>query len=291
MIAALTSLKTVLDVAGNIQTAKQLAQKGHEKAMQAKAYYAENKDKNLSLPLIGEIGTPKQLIIKGAVVAVSVVVLRKLYKDWQFRQAANSATTDEFTRQAMDIRRKIGSWYENTDEDGIYQILKETANLQQLSKRYKQLYELDLLTDLQNRFSMAEYQKVLEIVNTKNSPNNQQTQAITAKYLLFDKETTFWTNPNYYYLFGGKLSKKAPPRSVLPFPVVSETTIDYSVVLLNISVKHISFYLVNVKDDWGKSHPIYVEKSLVKLTTAADYNVKLKQTYPNQISFTSSDFS
>lgn len=94
-------------------------------------------------------------------------------------------------QQAMALRSALGMlhWYSQINEDEIFSIANQISDFNKVQKRYRALYQTDLINDLQNNLNDTQkYQYFLEIVSVKG--DEQQDQTI----LIIDAGTILYVN-------------------------------------------------------------------------------------------------
>jgi hypothetical protein len=124
-------------------------------------------------------------IINGILVVGGIYLTYRLGKkmvDGLNKSDAQSKADDSpDVRQAMELRSAMNpsgiSWmmsFDTTNKSTLMDVTKTITNLDNVSKAYKNLYQDNLLDDLQGELSAEDYQKFLTIVssNQKKNSNN-----------------------------------------------------------------------------------------------------------------------
>lgn len=152
-------------------------------------------------------------IVNGIFVIGGVIITYKLAKKLllEFKKSTTQSQVDDSpsARQAIALRSAINpsgiSWLKNLDTTSVSVILetaKSITNLDQVAKDYANLFEDNLLDDLQSELSASEYQTFLSIIaaNPKkqtgpgSSPAEQYAKA--SSLVVAKKEVTLRTAPD-----------------------------------------------------------------------------------------------
>jgi hypothetical protein len=117
----------------------------------------------------------KSVLIKGALIAGGIYLTYRVGKNLIAKVNKNNAqkNTDDKpeVRQAMSLRSSVNpsgySWmksFDTTNVDTVMEIAKTITNLDKVQKAYKDLYQDNLLDDLQSDLSTSEYEAFLNII-------------------------------------------------------------------------------------------------------------------------------
>ncbi|MFM1794407.1 MAG: hypothetical protein RL642_792, partial [Bacteroidota bacterium] len=110
----------------------------------------------------------QSVLIKGALIAGGIYLTYRVGKNLIAKVNKNNAqkNTDDKpeVRQAMSLRSSVNpsgySWmksFDTTNVDTVMEIAKTITNLDKVQKAYKDLYQDNLLDDLQSDLSTGEY--------------------------------------------------------------------------------------------------------------------------------------
>lgn len=117
----------------------------------------------------------KSVLIKGALIAGGIYITYRVGKNLIAKVNKNNAqkNTDDKpeVRQAMSLRSSVNpsgySWmksFDTTNVSTVMEIAKTITNLDKVQKAYKDLYQDNLLDDLQSDLSTSEYEAFLNII-------------------------------------------------------------------------------------------------------------------------------
>ena len=117
----------------------------------------------------------QSVLIKGALIAGGIYLTYRVGKNLIAKVNKNNAqkNTDDKpeVRQAMSLRSSVNpsgySWmksFDTTNVDTVMEIAKTITNLDKVQKAYKDLYQDNLLDDLQSDLSTSEYEAFLNII-------------------------------------------------------------------------------------------------------------------------------
>ena len=118
----------------------------------------------------------QSVLIKGALIAGGIYLTYRVGKNLIAKVNKNNAqkNTDDKpeVRQAMSLRSSVNpsgySWmksFDTTNVDTVMEIAKTITNLDKVQKAYKDLYQDNLLDDLQSDLSTGEYEAFLNIIS------------------------------------------------------------------------------------------------------------------------------
>lgn len=117
----------------------------------------------------------QSVLIKGALIAGGIYLTYRVGKNLVAKVNKNNAqkNTDDKpeVRQAMSLRSSVNpsgySWmksFDTTNVSTVMEIAKTITNLDKVQKAYKDLYQDNLLDDLQSDLSTSEYEAFLNII-------------------------------------------------------------------------------------------------------------------------------
>lgn len=148
---------------------------------------------------------------------------KKLMDGLNKSNAQNKADDSPDVRQAMELRSAMNpsgiSWmisFDTTNKSAVMDTAKTITNLDNVSKGYKNLYQNNLLDDLQSELSTEDYQKFLTIVSSNQKKDTKNggsapVQFVKANQLVVaKKEVSLRSTPNatnhgaFYEVFSQK---------------------------------------------------------------------------------------
>lgn len=151
----------------------------------------------------------KQKIITGVLVAggsfLAYKIGKKLWNEYLKSQAQTSLDEKPAVRWAMLLRSAINpsgvSWLKQTDgtsEQDIFSIAKEITKLDEVVSAYKDLYQDNLLDDLQRELSLGDYQKVLQLITSSVNRTGGASERFANKgnLVVTKKEVFLRTSPD-----------------------------------------------------------------------------------------------
>lgn len=151
----------------------------------------------------------KQKVITGVLIAggsfLAYKIGKKLWNDHLKSQAQNSLDEKPAVRWAMLLRSAINptgvSWLKQTDgtsEQEIFNIAKEITKLDDVVNAYKDLYQDNLLDDLQRELSLDDYQKVLKLITSSANRTGGASERFANKgnLVVTKKEVFLRTSPD-----------------------------------------------------------------------------------------------
>jgi hypothetical protein len=134
---------------------------------------------------------------------------KKIIGDINKGAAQSQADDKPSVRQAMNFRSGLNrsgvSWLVSTDgtnEKLIFDTARTVTDLDEVSKNYKDLYQSNLLDDLQRELSSDDYSKLLTIVSTNPNKNTKKggaapiTFAKKSNLVIAKKEVTIRKSPD-----------------------------------------------------------------------------------------------
>ena len=130
--------------------------------------------------IIQVVDNNKTMLINGALVVGGIYLTYRLGKNiiasLNKSDAQNKADDSPEVRQAMSLRSAMNpsgiSWMmsmDTTDTSTVLNTAKTITNLDSVQKAYKNLYQNNLLDNLQNELSTSEYQKFLTIISSNTN--------------------------------------------------------------------------------------------------------------------------
>lgn len=158
------------------------------------------------------IDKPQRILIGGVAIGLGGYALYKLGKgiiaNIKKNQTQSNVGENLETQQATILRTAMNpsgiSWmksFDTTDNDTILATATQIKDLNAVVKSYKNLYQDDLLTDLQSELSTEDYKKFLSIVQG-NSQSNGTTSTAYAKpqqLIVAIKDVTVRKTPDASY--------------------------------------------------------------------------------------------
>jgi hypothetical protein len=151
----------------------------------------------------------KQKVITGVLIAGGSFLVynigKKLWNEYLKSQAQTSLDEKPAVRWAMLLRSAINptgvSWLKQTDgtlEQDIFSIAKEITKLDEVVSAYKDLYQDNLLDDLQRELSLEDYQKVLKLITSSVNRSGGASERFANKgnLLVTKKEVFLRTSPD-----------------------------------------------------------------------------------------------
>ncbi|MBU6158720.1 MAG: hypothetical protein KGP35_06775 [Bacteroidetes bacterium] len=162
---------------------------------------------------------------------------KKIIANMNKSAAQSKADDSPSVRQAMTFRTAMNpsgiSWLMSTDgtnEDLIFDTAKQVTNLDEVSSSYKDLYQSNLLDDLQRELSSEDYSKFLTLVsvNPKKVKKKGATAPVTfaqkSNLVVAKKEVTIRKSPDasnhgaFYEVFSNKnIIRVAKPGEFLGY--------------------------------------------------------------------------
>ncbi len=135
----------------------------------------------------------QSVLIKGALIAGGIYLTYRVGKNLIAKVNKNNAqkNTDDKpeVRQAMSLRSSVNpsgySWmksFDTTNVDTVMEIAKTITNLDKVQKAYKDLYQDNLLDDLQSDLSTGEYEAFLNIIASNANKDTSNGGAPPVKY-------------------------------------------------------------------------------------------------------------
>jgi hypothetical protein len=135
----------------------------------------------------------QSVLIKGALIAGGIYLTYRVGKNLIAKVNKNNAqkNTDDKpeVRQAMSLRSSVNpsgySWmksFDTTNVDTVMEIAKTITNLDKVQKAYKDLYQDNLLDDLQSDLSTSEYEAFLNIIASNANKDTSNGGAPPVKY-------------------------------------------------------------------------------------------------------------
>jgi hypothetical protein len=152
------------------------------------------------------------LFIAGGLYA-SFLLGRKLVRSLQTRNTQAMVDQSPVVRQAMSLKSAMNPsgtswlmWSDGTKEDAIRQIATQITNMDAVNRAYRNLYQRELLSDLQSELSTADLNAFLQTVasNRVNSSSSSSTNSngayTTATKLVVAKKNVYVrTSPDASY--------------------------------------------------------------------------------------------
>ena len=135
----------------------------------------------------------QNVLIKGALIAGGIYLTYRVGKNLIAKVNKNNAqkNTDDKpeVRQAMSLRSSVNpsgyNWmksFDTTNVDTVMEIAKTITNLDKVQKAYKDLYQDNLLDDLQSDLSTSEYEAFLNIIASNANKDTSNGGAPPVKY-------------------------------------------------------------------------------------------------------------
>jgi len=166
-----------------------------------------------------DIDTLESRLIKGVVIAGGLYlgyrVTTKMIKNWKERNTSALADQSPEVRQAMGLRSAMNPsgiswlmWTDGTNETAIKQIASQIQNLDSVAMAYRNLYQAELIKNLQSELSSQDFNAFLQAVsnNRINTGSGNGTQAspsgayTTPQKLIVAKQSVFVrTSPDASY--------------------------------------------------------------------------------------------
>lgn len=150
----------------------------------------------------------KQRIVTGVLLVGGSFLLYKVGKKWFDNywksQAQTSLDEKPAVRWAMLLRSAINpsgvsllKQTDGTSEEAIFSLAKQITKLDEVSSAYKDLYQDNLLDDLQRELSLEDYQKVLNIItsSTNRTGGASENYASKGNLIVTKKEVYLRTSP------------------------------------------------------------------------------------------------
>jgi len=173
---------------------------------------------------------PQSKIVSGLILAGGIYVSyrlgKKLLAVLQKSDAQSKADDSPEVRQAMALRSAINpsgiSWmksFDTTDNSLVFNTAKQITNLDQVSKSYKNLYQDNLLDDLQDDLSGSDFQKFLSMVSS--SPKKDTSSGGTPfvqwarpnQMVVAIKQVQLRSSPDASY--HGKIYEQFSPKNII----------------------------------------------------------------------------
>jgi hypothetical protein len=155
----------------------------------------------------------QSVLIKGALIAGGIYLTYRVGKNLIAKVNKNNAqkNTDDKpeVRQAMSLRSSVNpsgySWmksFDTTNVDTVMEIAKTITNLDKVQKAYKDLYQDNLLDDLQSDLSTGEYEAFLNIIASNANKDTSNGGAPPVQYtkknqlIVAKKDVTLRSSPD-----------------------------------------------------------------------------------------------
>ncbi len=155
----------------------------------------------------------QNVLIKGALIAGGIYLTYRVGKNLIAKVNKNNAqkNTDDKpeVRQAMSLRSSVNpsgySWmksFDTTNVDTVMEIAKTITNLDKVQKAYKDLYQDNLLDDLQSDLSTSEYEAFLNIIASNANKDTSNGGAPPVQYtkknqlIVAKKDVTLRSSPD-----------------------------------------------------------------------------------------------
>lgn len=155
----------------------------------------------------------QSVLIKGALIAGGIYLTYRVGKNLIAKVNKNNAqkNTDDKpeVRQAMSLRSSVNpsgySWmksFDTTNVDTVMEIAKTITNLDKVQKAYKDLYQDNLLDDLQSDLSTSEYEAFLNIIASNANKDTSNGGAPPVQYtkknqlIVAKKDVTLRSSPD-----------------------------------------------------------------------------------------------
>ncbi len=143
--------------------------------------------------IVQSVQDNQSVLIKGALIAGGIYLTYRVGKNLIAKVNKNNAqkNTDDKpeVRQAMSLRSSVNpsgySWmksFDTTNVDTVMEIAKTITNLDKVQKAYKDLYQDNLLDDLQSDLSTGEYEAFLNIIASNANKDTSNGGAPPVKY-------------------------------------------------------------------------------------------------------------
>jgi hypothetical protein len=150
----------------------------------------------------------QSVLIKGALIAGGIYLTYRVGKNLIAKVNKNNAqkNTDDKpeVRQAMSLRSSVNpsgySWMKSLDT--VMEIAKTITNLDKVQKAYKDLYQDNLLDDLQSDLSTGEYEAFLNIIASNANKDTSNGGAPPVQYtkknqlIVAKKDVTLRSSPD-----------------------------------------------------------------------------------------------
>lgn len=155
----------------------------------------------------------QSVLIKGVLIAGGIYLTYRVGKNLIAKVNKNNAqkNTDDKpeVRQAMSLRSSVNpsgySWmksFDTTSVDTVMEIAKTITNLDKVQKAYKDLYQDNLLDDLQSDLSTSEYEAFLNIIASNANKDTSNGGAPPVQYtkknqlIVAKKDVTLRSSPD-----------------------------------------------------------------------------------------------
>ncbi len=155
----------------------------------------------------------QSVLIKGALIAGGIYLTYRVGKNLIAKVNKNNAqkNTDDKpeVRQAMSLRSSVNpsgySWmksFDTTNVDTVMEIAKTITNLDKVQKPYKDIYQDNLLDDLQSDLSTGEYEAFLNIIASNANKDTSNGGAPPVQYtkknqlIVAKKDVTLRSSPD-----------------------------------------------------------------------------------------------
>ncbi len=159
------------------------------------------------------LDNPQRILVAGAVIGIggflTYKLVRMIYTKTRKLSANKLADDDPNVRAAMLMNTAMNpsgvSWmrsFDSTNEDAIFNIAKSITNLDAVIKAYRQLYDGDLMSDLQSELDTEDYQKFLSIVTTNSNKQGGAPPVVWAQkasMVVAKKDVTLRKTPDASY--------------------------------------------------------------------------------------------
>jgi hypothetical protein len=247
------------------------------------------------------LDNPKRILVGGVVVGVGGFLLYKfgssIFQTINHRNTEGQADSNPDVQQALALRSAINpsgiSWmksFDGTNTAALLDTAKQIKNLDAVSSAYRQLYNDDLLMDVQSELSSDDYQKFLTLVssNPVKSGGKPQTFAKKNQLIVAKADLYLRTSPDASY--HGAIYEIADNHNIIRLAKAGEF-LGYATGKQSFDVKNnVKFievaYLIkkenlpaNLKSFAGKKYSYWISSSANYVDQFAYYNDMLKQ-YP-----------
>ena len=258
----------------------------------------------MNLPAVQKLNIPQEhkhtvrnVGIGVVVVLGSAFVINKIVKAIKRRNALNNAATNPNVRYAMMLRSAMNPsgttwlmWSDGTTEEVMYKTASQITDFNEVARQYKNLYNSELLADIQSELNTTEFAKFMNIINNnKNVHLNSSAQSfmpdVVKKLPITVRDTYIYKNLTDYHKPFGYI-KSVPKNSIIRAACTGNIYKTFGKTTLT-TINAVEFVVLT---EQKKSHFIYINLNDIMLTTLDEWKQKYKHQFNNPVVLNEADF-